>query len=541
VGKDNRISRRDFLKFAGVNLAGVALRGLPENWADWASGWPALSMDAIPASVREILERVPETVVLRNGYLHLLDGYQFSKGRVPLAPTDWNLERSKTVDELFPDLRWGIVLHWYGDPDYFDRSVKGYLRGFNSVRRIADFETRTSAHFLIGDKTPATEINNEEDFFGIVQTQMPSPKGVPYLASHLNNYAVRDFEGDHYFINALYKLGLAEAPIDPVLKDLFEGPKVDPNFRTIAIEITGSDFDNPDHCLPPQKIANVLSVVWALMKRYQVRAIDVLGHNEIQLSNSDPGKKFVGLIRYLLGVKALIEGDAMMRYQVFGSFLGENDIPAEAVTKYFSYVRDYLVLVGLPVDVFEWEAWSKYWFVVDQISDPANLNSVMQVGKFPIQGDSTTPGSWFLDPDNHEGIDIYLAGEGNRMVKSTSGAYLVTNGICTFIGENRGFHHGKMAVFRHRQPDGAELLTIYGHLNAIGDIEVGKAYPAGHRLGSVGGLDDGTHAFLHFSTAYGATWDSYLSHSPNVPLSANAKWVQRHFLHPEEFLMKLIV
>jgi hypothetical protein len=419
--------------------------------------------------------------------------------------------------------------------------VKGYLRGFNSVRRIADFETRTSAHFLIGDKTPATEINNEEDFFGIVQTQMPSPKGVPYLASHLNNYAVRDFEGDHYFINALYKLGLAEAPIDPVLKDLFEGPKVDPNFRTIAIEITGSDFDNPDHCLPPQKIANVLSVVWALMKRYQVRAIDVLGHNEIQLSNSDPGKKFVGLIRYLLGVKALIEGDAMMRYQVFGSFLGENDIPAEAVTKYFSYVRDYLVLVGLPVDVFEWEAWSKYWFVVDQISDPANLNSVMQVGKFPIQGDSTTPGSWFLDPDNHEGIDIYLAGEGNWMVKSTSGAYLVTNGICTFIGENRGFHHGKMAVFRHRQPDGAELLTIYGHLNAIGDIEVGKAYPAGHRLGSVGGLDDGTHAFLHFSTAYGATWDSYLSHSPNVPLSANAKWVQRHFLHPEEFLMKLIV
>jgi hypothetical protein len=451
------------------------------------------------------------------------------------------LARSKTVDELFPDLRWGIVLHWYGDPDYFDRSVKGYLRGFNSVRRIADYETRTSAHFLIGDKTPSSEIDNEEDFFGIVQTQIPSPKGVPYLASHLNNYAVREFDGDHYFINALYKLGLAEASLNPVLKDLYEGPKVDPNFRTIAVEITGSEFDDPDHYLPAQKIANVVSVVWALMKRYHIRAIDVLGHNEIQLSNSDPGKKFMALIRYLLGVKALVEGDAMMRYQVFGAFLDENVIPADAVKRYFAFVRDYLVLVGLPVDVFEWEAWSKYWFVTDQISGQVAQTNVMRGGYFPLQGNSTTAGNWFLDPDNHEGIDIYLSGEGNQIVKRTSGAYLVTNGTCVFIGENRGFHHGKMAVFRHRQLDGAELLTIYGHLNSIGNIKVGQAYPAGHRLGSIGGLDDGTHSFLHFSTAYGATWDMHLSQNPNVPLSANARWVRRHFLHPEEFLMNVIV
>jgi hypothetical protein len=229
-----------------------------------------------------------------------------------------------------------------------------------------------------------------------------------------------------------------------------------------------------------------------------------------------------------------------MRYQVFGPFLGDDVKPADAIKKYFSLVRDYLVLVGLPAEVYEWETWSKYWFVFDQISGATALASVMKEGYFPLREDSTNPGSWFLDPDNHEGIDLYLAGEGNQMVKRTSGAYLVTNGVCGFIGENRGFHHGKVAIFRHRQPDGAELLTIYGHLNAIGDIQVGKAYPAGHRLGSVGGLEDGTNSFLHFSTAYGATWDTYLSHNPNVPLSANAKWVQRHFLHPEEFLKRLI-
>jgi len=541
VRKEKTISRRDFLKFAGLNLAGLAFRGLPGNATDWISGWPGLRLGVLPGSIRDILRRVPNLVVAQNGYLYFHEEFQFLGGQLPLACTGWNLERSKPVDELFPDMRWGIVLHWYGDPDYFDRSLKGFLRGFNSVRHIADYETQTSAHFLVGDKPPSTHIERDEDFFGIVQTQQPSPSGVPYLASHLNNYAVRDFEGEQYFINALYKLGLAEGNLNPVLQDLYEGPDVDPNFRTIAVEIAGSDFENPNSVFPPQKMANVVAVVWALMKRYQIRAIDILGHHEVQLGNSDPGKKFMALIRFLIGIKALVDRDITMFYLVFGNFLGENETPSEAVKKYFDYVRDYLVLVGLPEDVYEWESRSKYWFVHDCISSQTALTNVIGKGQFPLQDDSMSPGNWFLDPDNHEGIDIYVAGEGSQMVRRSSGAYLVTNGVCKLISENRGFHHGKMAVFSHRQPDGAQVLTVYGHLKAIGDIKVGQAYPVGHRLGSIGGLNDGSHTFLHFSTAYGATWDTHFSHNPNVPLDANAKWVRRHFLQPEEFLMKVIV
>jgi len=70
-------------------------------------------------------------------------------------------------------------------------------------------------------------------------------------------------------------------------------------------------------------------------------------------------------------------------------------------------------------------------------------------------------------------------------------------------------------------------------------IAVGNTFPAGHRLGRIGGLEDGTHSFLHFSSAYGATWDKHLSQNPNVPLSADARWIQRHFLHPQEFLNQL--
>lgn len=541
MSQAGKVSRRDFLKLAGVNLAGLALRGLPAGFGDWAAGWPSLRLSDLPVEIQNILRRVPKTVLMQNGYLHLLDENRFSRGRVPLAPTRWNLERNKVVDELFPDMRWGIVLHWYGDPDYFDRRIKGYLRGFNSTRRIADFETQTSAHFLVGDDLPAVVIDPKADFFGIAQTQAPSPQGVPYLASHLNNFVVRGFAGEHYFINALYQLGLAGPPVNPVLVDLFEGPKVDPNFRTISIEITGSDFDDPGQAPSDQKIANALSVVWAVMERYQIRALDVLGHSEIQPDNADPGKKFMALMRYLLGVKALVEGDARMKYLVFGPFLEEGSLPERAVQRYFEFVRAYLVLVDLPVSVYAWEARSKFWFVMDQIVQAPLALPLISQGCFPIFGETGHPGSCYLDPDNHEGLDIYPVGAENKLDWQQRGAYLAVSGACVAVGENHGFHHGKMAVFRHRQPDGAELLTLYGHLQALAALEVGKVYAAGTRLGEVGSLADGSHAFVHFATAYGATWDVQLRQNPNVPLSADARWVQRHFLPPGEFLRQVVV
>ena len=163
MGKGNKISRRDFLKFSSINLAGFAFRNL-HAVTDWAAGWPPLRLNDLPASVREILKHVPKTVVMQNGYMHLLNENHFSLGRLPVAPTQWNMERSKSVDELFPDLRWGIVLHWFGDHDNFDRTIKGYLRGFNSIRHVTNYETQTSAHFLVGDKGPSVTINMDEDF-----------------------------------------------------------------------------------------------------------------------------------------------------------------------------------------------------------------------------------------------------------------------------------------------------------------------------------------------------------------------------------------
>jgi hypothetical protein len=144
-----------------------------------------------------------------------------------------------------------------------------------------DHQNRTSAHFLVGDKLPKLALGLFEEVQGILQTQTASENGVPYLASHLNNHYLSSFDGDHYFINALNKLGLVGPNTHSVLSEIYEGPKVDPNFRTIAVEIMGFDFDAQENTPSSQKIANVLSVVWGLMKRYRIRALDILGHNEI--------------------------------------------------------------------------------------------------------------------------------------------------------------------------------------------------------------------------------------------------------------------
>ena len=128
--------------------------------------WPSLKLHQLPRCVQNLLIRVPNTSIGQNGYLHLANRWNNTIGRIPLAQTQWNFKRSKPQDELFPDFPWGIVLHWYGDPNYFDRSVKGYLRGFNGVRSIDDYETQTSAHFLVGDGFPSMQISLEDDFWG---------------------------------------------------------------------------------------------------------------------------------------------------------------------------------------------------------------------------------------------------------------------------------------------------------------------------------------------------------------------------------------
>jgi hypothetical protein len=114
-----------------------------------------LELSNLPIGLNEIIERIPSLGVHSDGLLVTWHGSDPSQP-VLLYRTQWNQDNDTAGDRLLQGIRKGIVLHWYGDRDNFDRSIDGYLRGFDSLRKVGDYLTRTSAHFLVGDSIPVS-------------------------------------------------------------------------------------------------------------------------------------------------------------------------------------------------------------------------------------------------------------------------------------------------------------------------------------------------------------------------------------------------
>ncbi len=501
--------------------------------------WPAMCLAQLPLRAREILRQVPEVALNDRGYLVLYqhqgaDRSNIHAGAVPLAKTQWNIEKRQESDRLDPRFPWGIILHWYGDKEGFDKTLTGYLRGFDCLRQVENYITRTSAHFLIGDAEPAFGSQGADDPIGIIQTQAPDLDGTPFVSSHLRRLNYQSHKDkEQYFVRALYQLGYVNPKVHTLLQDLFDGPRIDPNLRTISIEVTGYDFENPEHYPSEQKIANVVGVVWAIMKRYGISAANILGHNEIQLGKPDPGKKFLALIRYLIGVKALCDNDEAMRRLVFGQYMGSDGDARQAVRAYFDFVRDYLVIISHPCHVYDWEVSSNYWLFYDHLADSTWDAGFAEQLASPITGKIVTRGDVFLHPENHEGMDIAVEITDPSRITPVN---LVAGGECVFAGMSAGYHLGCTAIFRHRQPDGAQILTTFGNLNSLGNLKVGTRYPKGYRVGEID--EAGSHPYLHFAVGYGATWETDLRGNADIPTNAGTTWIKYRYMQPDDYLFR---
>ncbi len=94
---NRRLNRREFLQLAGVSAAGLAL---PDGW--WTGiGEDLLPVDlsSLPSRVREVFTSMPRCRIDPDGYLGL-SGNNRQLMRVPLARTQWNLEKCLPVHRL---------------------------------------------------------------------------------------------------------------------------------------------------------------------------------------------------------------------------------------------------------------------------------------------------------------------------------------------------------------------------------------------------------------------------------------------------------
>jgi len=529
------LSRRDFLRFAGTSLGAFLLPIQDLEYSIPGIAWPILRMDQVPNQIQEILDRVPNTMVTRDGHLYLMDSARGKNGYVPLAQTQWNRENSFLSDRLYKTVPWGIVLHWYGDRENYDKTITGYLRGFNSLREVNGEETRTSSHFLVDGDPPTIDSEAGESQFGILQTQKPHASGTPYVSSHISGL---DYEAHknrrQYFVRAQYHLGYEEPGAGSILQNWFDGGQdIDPNMRTISIEMTGYDYESLQHFPSKQKIANAVSLIWALMRRYNVSANNLFGHNEIQLNKPDPGKKFMALIRFLIGAKAMLDNDPRMNQLVFGNFLYEQLDTLQAVKRYFKYVYDYLLMISKPSMVYQWEGQSGYWFLSDLLDNQPGGMAISRRFRSPLLGDFSSPGRLFTSPENHEGIDLHREIKTlDRNDPEQRQAFLAANGECIYLGEFSGCCGGLSAIFRHRQRNGSQVLTVYGHLEQVSDLEVGAMYPLKYPLGEIKQDLEYSDPFLHFAMAYGGTWETDLKNRPALPLNIGAGWIKDRYQNP---------
>jgi hypothetical protein len=202
------------------------------------------------------------------------------------------------------------------------------------------------------------------------------------------------------------------------------------------------------------------------------------------------------------------------------------------VEAYFQFVHDFLVLVSRPDAVYEWETTTSYWLVHDLASGQQPGQKVASSFRRPFQNALPNPNSTFTVPHHHEGVDMF---RGVPKDLSTVAVQLTALGECLYLGESHGFHPGHVAIFRHRQPDGAQVLSVYGHLDRLAELHTGNVYQPGELIGTV--LPTRLkEAMLHFAIGYGATWELELRSNPNIPLNAGATWIQQRYVHPLEYL-----
>lgn len=357
--KNTKLARRDFVKLMAGSLFSVTAP--PTIWPEFQQRIEPAGPQSdyqLPDHIQRVINLVQPVGVDSAGYLNLFSSLRQMpfQGRVELLETQWNQKHFDRWYRLRPEHPWAIVLHWDGGQNY-PRSLAQLVNGLNhSGNIVTGSESENSAHFGVGPAEPAIADGDISAPVSIAQLQRPWMDGTPLLASHLHHTVGTQKQrlgtpGQVLFL-------MQEIGIQSTLVDIHLGQRLDPNFRTLAVEITGKkfDLDYPQNLPNPQLIANLLSLVRALMLAYGIRAWDVVGHLELQGDKPDPGKLFMAYIRFVMGILALQENEVSLRRAVFGEYQSRRQLHRSA-TSYFEQLDQFTQQITRPD---QYQAWTQH-------------------------------------------------------------------------------------------------------------------------------------------------------------------------------------
>lgn len=373
------ITRRDFLKFAGLSGLGLLIPGNVESYIKSRETWPKLNED-LPSLYNDILLRAPQTDFSELGILRM-ETTEYGvdiMSDVPVCQTNFNKKFLKIAKKnpswrFVTDQPLGLAWHWYGDrPEY---TATWYPGGTAKEYVAGGLNGDCSVQFVVGDGIPEPGQEALDQKLAIVQSELPDENGNWVSSAHILNVDRSLYrKGTQYFANTYYllmeKYGFSNPDKATILQRLYQpGFNDRPNIQLIGMEIQGSSFDDPEFFPSQQKLANILAVSLAVIKRNKISspAFNAYGHQELDFNKADPGKNVIMGMKMLIGISALTSDDQELKNLVFGPFSHGGAVSKEqAVADYFSFVTDYFSMSAGPQSYVDY--WLNY-FQTDAVQD----------------------------------------------------------------------------------------------------------------------------------------------------------------------------
>jgi hypothetical protein len=381
---NERITRRDFLKLSGLASAAIFIPKGMERLGNNLESWPGLKIEDLPSFYKDVLLNTPKTDFSPSGILRMgvtENGFN-SMCEVPVCQTKFNkqflgIAKNSPQWRFVTDQPIGLGLHWFGDSPEF--AANWYPGGTAREYIEAGLCGDRSVQFVVGDGVPKPGQGALDEKLAIVQAELPDENGNWVTSAHMIEVNREWYEtGKQYFANASYSLlrdyGFTHPDHTSILQRLYQRRyNQRPNIQLVGIETQGLLFDKPENFPSSQKLANILAVCLAVIKRHKISspAFNLMGHEELDEGKGDPGKNTMLGMKMLIGLSALVSGDPELKDLVFGPFTLNGQLSREtAIVNYFNYIKDYFGRTTGPTSfVSYWQNYFQFDSVINLVSN----------------------------------------------------------------------------------------------------------------------------------------------------------------------------